>query len=123
LFNASGYANMTNMLGDLTVTGSTSESGSAHFDGTASNPLESSLAKISWDMRVTMDGSNPNNALVTTVNYNHTCYPAHIIKVQEYTVYYWGPPRSDPAYITGCLLLQQGKIIGQSSPNKRVPCM
>jgi hypothetical protein len=114
---------MSNMQGDLSVSGSTSQNGNAHFYGTASNPLETSLAKISWDMRVLMDGSDPNNAVVTSVNYNHTCFPAHIIKVQEYTVYYWGPPRADTTYVAGCLLFQQGKIVGQTSPNKRVPCM
>jgi|SRR6185437_16183236 len=111
------------MHGDVANTGSTGESGNAHFYGTASNPLETSLAKISWDMRVIMDGSNPNNARVTEVDYNHTCFPSHIIKVQEYTVYYYGPPRSDPTYVAGCLVFQQGKIIGTSKPNKQVPCM
>lgn len=95
LWNASGYADMTNMQGDLNITGSTGQSGNAHFYGTASNPLEGtagSVARIAWDMRVYMDGSNPNNAQVTEVNYNHTCFPAHMIKVQEYTVYEWKPP-------------------------------
>jgi hypothetical protein len=41
---------------------------------------------------------------------------------QRFTTYYWGPPRSDETYVFGCLVLQQGKIVGQSSPNKKVPC-
>lgn len=123
LWNQADYTDMSGMFGDLTVTGSTSESGNAHFDGTASNPLENSTAKTAWDMRVTMDGSNPNNALVTTVNYNHTCFPAHLVKVNEWTVYHYEPSTSDATYVFGCLVLQQGKIIGQSQPNERVPCM
>ncbi len=123
LWNQADYADMSMMFGDLTITGPTGESGNAHFDGTASNPLENSTAKIAWDMRVTMDGSDPNNARVTTVDYNHTCFPAHVVKVQEWTVYHYEPPSSDTTYVFGCLVLQQGKIIGQSQPNEQVPCM
>ena len=123
LWNDAGYADESNMNGDLNITGPTGESGNAHFYGTASNPLESSVARIAWDMRVTMDWSDPNNAQVTDVNYNHTCFPSHIIKVTEYTVYYWGPPRADATYVAGCLVFQQGKIIGDTQPNKQVPCM
>jgi hypothetical protein len=74
-------------------------------------------------MRVYMNGDNPNNAQVTEVNHNHTCFPAHMIKVQEYTVYEWKPTRNDLTYVTGCLVFQQGKIIGDVHPNKQVPCM
>jgi hypothetical protein len=70
LWNAAGYADMSNMKGDLNVSGSSGQDGNAHFYGTASNPLESSVAKIAWDMRVYMNGDNPNNAQVTEVNYN-----------------------------------------------------
>lgn len=121
-WHQSGYGSTSSMSGDLTVSGATQQNGSARFFGTAANPLESSLARISWDMRVNVNGDNPTNARVTTINYNHSCFPAHVVKVQRFTTYYWGPPRSDTTYVFGCLVLQQGKIEGQSSPNKQVPC-
>ena len=111
------------MQGDLNVSGSSGQDGNAHFYGTASNPLESNLAKIAWDMRVYMNGDNPNNAQVTEVNYNHTCFPAHMIKVQEYTVYEWKPTSDDIGYLATGLVLQLNKIIGDVHPNKQVPCM
>src|ERR1700722_20121341 len=53
-----------------------------HFSGSGGNPLEPAavLFAITWDIRVVIDTSNP---LVPTalVNYNHTCYPNHQIKV------------------------------------------
>ena len=122
LANNYGSASTTDMHGDLSVSGSTWENGNAHFYGTASNPLESSAAKIAWDMRVIADGSNPYKGIVKTVNFNHTCFPAHNIKAQTWTVYSYVPSRSDAPYIATCLVAQLGKIIGQSSPNEQVPC-
>lgn len=122
LRNNSGKGDKIDMHADLTTSGTTQQNGNVRFYGTGSNPLESSLARVAWDIRVLMNGNNPTDARVTDVNYNHTCFPAHIIKVQRFTVYYWGPPRADPVYIFGCLVLQQGKIIGQAQPNKKVPC-
>ena len=74
-------------------------------------------------MRVYMNGSNPNNAQVTEVNYNHTCFPAHMIKVQGYTVYEWKPTSDDIMYVASCLVLQLNKVTGDVHPNKRVLCM
>lgn len=74
-------------------------------------------------MRVYMNGDNRNKAQMTEVNYNHTCFPAHMIKVQEYTVYEWKPTSDDIGYVATCLVLQLNKIIGDVHPNKRVPCM
>lgn len=121
LWNNVGYADKSNRHGDLNIIGGTGESEIAHFYGTASNPLESSVAKISSDMRVTMDGSNPTNARVTRIDYNHSCFPAHVVKTQGFTVYSWQPPRTDPNYVFGCLVLHQGEIIGNTQPNKQVP--
>jgi hypothetical protein len=120
-WNDAATAGTSTIFTELTRSGSTLQNGSARFYGTASNPLESSLANIAWGMRVNMDGNNPTDARVTTIDYNHTCFPSHIIKAQGFTTYYWGPPRSDPSYVFGCLVLQQGKIIGQSSPNHSRP--
>ena len=121
-WHQAGYGDTTDMHVDLTTSGSTQQNGSVRFYGTGSNPLESSIARIAWDMRVNMNGDNPTDARVTNINYYHTRFPSHVIKAQGFTTYYWGPPRSDITYVFGCLVLQQGKIIGESSPNKKVPC-
>lgn len=121
-WHQSGYASTSNMSGELAVSGATQQNGSARLYGTAANPLESSIAQISWDMRINVNGDDPTNARVTSINYNHSCFPAHVIKVQRFTTYYWGPERSDPSYVFGCLVLQLGKIQGQIAPNKQVPC-
>jgi hypothetical protein len=117
-----GFGDKSDMHAELTTSGSTQQNGNLRFYGTGANPLESMNAKIAWDIRVLMNGNDPTDARVTNINYNHTCFPAHIIKTQRFTVYYYGPPRSDPTYVFGCLYLQQGKIIGQTQPNKKVPC-
>jgi hypothetical protein len=117
-----GFADKSNMHGELNITGPTGESGNARFYGEAANPLESPLARISWDMKIYMDGSNPTNARVTTINFNHSCFPAHNIKTQHTTVYNWSPPRADTAYVAGCLVFQLGRIVGEMYPNRHVPC-
>ena len=48
-----------------------------------------------------------------------TCYPAHIVKVNEVEVYHWIPNRNDIAYIGGCLIVS-GSPITPSTP-KAVP--
>lgn len=51
--------------------------------------------------------------MVLNARDRHTCFPAHVIKVQEYTVYSRTLQRFDPVYEAGCLVAQVGKIIGQ----------
>jgi hypothetical protein len=121
-WNNAAWGSTNNMFATLTTSGTTQQNGDVRFYGTGSNPLESSLARISWDMRILMNGNDPTDARVTDVNYNHSCFPAHIIKVQRFTVYHWVPPQADPNYVFGCLVLQLGKIAGQTQPNKKVPC-
>ncbi|HVJ05868.1 MAG TPA: hypothetical protein VM578_09365 [Candidatus Saccharimonadales bacterium] len=91
----------------------------SHFSGSSSNPLEVP-APIQWDMRTLIDTTNPV-APTALVNYNHTCYPAHQIKVNGQVVYLYQPPSNDVTYIFGCLALQQGKIVGQQSKSTTVP--
>ncbi|MBV9954729.1 MAG: hypothetical protein JOZ70_05735 [Pseudolabrys sp.] len=119
LWNAAGTASTANWHYDLTYP--TSTQGQVHYYGTASNPLESSAAAIAWDMRTTIETANLDY-ITARVNYNHSCYPAHTIMVNDFLVYQYVPPRNDTTYITGCLLFQLGKIIGQQSQDTHVPC-
>jgi hypothetical protein len=54
-------------------------------------------------MNVVVNESNPA-APQASVNYNHTCYPAHIVKVNGTTVYSYLPPYNNIAYLANCLL-------------------
>ena len=119
LWDDSGYADNSNWTYDVSFPYSTQ--GQAHFSGSGSNPFESSLAKISWDMRTVVDTSNLD-WVTAYVNYNHTCYPSHGIMVNNYLIYQYIPPRNDTTYIFNCLVLQSGKIIGQQQSSTHVPC-
>ena len=87
----------------------------AHLYGSATNPLEPS-PPITWDMNVVVDDSNPASP-TAYVNYNHTCYPAHIVKVNGTVVYSYQPAYNNPFYLGNCLLQSPlfGKVVGQSS--------
>ncbi len=89
--------------------------GQVHYTGSVSNPLESQLATIQWDMRTVIDATNPQ-APKAYVNYTHTCYPAHQIKVNGAIVYSYFPVREDPNYIFNCLSLHTGTVTGQTQP-------
>lgn len=70
-------------------------------------------------MRTVIDIKNKNSA-TAYVNFNHTCYPSHQIKVNGEVVYLYTPPENDLLYITGCLTGLLSHITGQTSP-KSVP--
>jgi len=89
--------------------------GQVHYSGSSANPLESQSATITWDMRIVLDTTNSQSP-TAYVNYNHTCYPSHQIKVNGNLVYLYTPPRNDIDYLTGCLLFHAGTIIGQTNP-------
>jgi hypothetical protein len=86
----------------------------SHFSGSSTNPLEGP-APITWDMRTVIDATNPA-APTAYVNFNHTCYPAHQVKINGTLVYSFIPTDNTVTHIASCLLLGQGKIIGQTSP-------
>ncbi len=79
--------------------------GVADTSGQASNPLESlaDLGPIRWSITTSINTSNPNNP-TATVNYSHTCYPAHYVAVNGQTVYSYTPPDDSFGYISYCLL-------------------
>ncbi len=72
------------------------------FSGATSNPLENSLAAIQWNMIVTLDDTSPQGP-TATLNYTHTCYPAHQVSVNGYTIYSYVPPSNSISYIFYCL--------------------
>jgi hypothetical protein len=117
-WNDAGLADSGDIHYDMSFPYSTQSQ--THFYGTATNPLESVRAPIAWDFRAVIDDSSWTNP-TAYVNYNHSCYPAHRVYVNGHSVYHYVPPRNDSDYITGCLLFQRDKLIGQTSSTS-VPC-
>ncbi len=87
------------------------------YSGSASNPLESSLSSITWDVRTVIDTTNPA-APTAYVNFNHTCYPAHQVKINGQVVYLYTPAENDLIYIFDCLVLHDNKVTGQTEPTQ-----
>jgi hypothetical protein len=112
IWNKSGYAGET-ITNNHNVSDSVPYESQITLNGSASNPLENPLAAIAWNMLVAPIGY-PNSPSVT-VNYQHTCYPAHIIKVNGTVVYSYQPPRNDPGYLFQCLVLGVGGISGSTA--------
>jgi len=71
-------------------------------------------------MRTVIDTTNPLTP-TALVNYNHTCYPSHQIKVNGQVVYLYTPTRDDVVYVVGCLTRLLGRITGQQSTPAQVP--
>jgi hypothetical protein len=112
LWNNKGKADPSGFTYDVTFP--YSNQGQVHFAGSSSNPLESQLARISWDMRTSITTSLTSSS-TALVHYNHTCYPAHQIKVNGTVVYLYTPPRNDTTYLFNCLVLQLDKVTGSQS--------
>jgi hypothetical protein len=86
-----------------------------HYVGSVYNSLESSIATITWDMRTVLDTTNPSSP-TAYVNYNHTCYPAHQIKVNGAVIYSYIPPDDSSNYLFTCLVLHDYKRVGVTQP-------
>lgn len=120
LWNAAGHGSTDSMSAYTT---SYPYATQAHLYGSASNPLENPSPPITWDMNVVVDDSNPSSP-TSYVNYNHTCYPAHIVKVNGTVVYSYQPPYNNPVYLASCLFqipLIGDKVTGTTSPAITVP--
>jgi hypothetical protein len=94
--------------------------GALQFSGSASNPLQTTWAAISWNMITTINVSNPA-APTASVTYNHTCYPAHQVKVgpNNTVVYSYTPPYNNLAYLAYCLakpITPLSMVSGTTSP-------
>jgi hypothetical protein len=98
LWNAKGHADTSAMLGhSVTFVSSTS---SVNLYGFGANPLEQFEPPglgVSWNMTVNIDSSKKT----AFVNYTHTCYPAHIVKVNGTVVYSYIPGPDNTFYIAG----------------------
>ena len=101
----------------------TSQSGTeafVRFFGSGSDPLEPNplgIVAISWDVTITVDSS----ANTASVAYNHTCYPAHVVKVNGKAIYDSQRDRNVPTsndinHILNCLTGLSAHIQGSTTP-------
>jgi hypothetical protein len=80
------------------------------MSGSGQNPLSVPLGSIDWSMTTYIDAASSTGH----VAYQHTCYPAHQVKVANTTLYLYTPPNSDSIYIAKCLTGLNPEVIGSS---------
>ena len=119
-WNAAGYADNSSWQYLLLIPSSTK--GEVRYWGSGANPLEPVSAPIVWDMKTEVDISDLDYVTARVTSISHTCYPAHVITVNNVIVHHYVPPRNDPLYITNCLLLQLDKVEGSQAWSTHVPC-
>lgn len=112
LRNAIGKANTSGWIISPTVLNTGAIVG---MSGSGQNPLSLPFGSIDWSMTTYIDAASSTGH----VAYQHTCYPAHQVKVANTTLYLYTPPNSDSSYIAECLLGLRPEVIG-SSPTKSI---
>jgi hypothetical protein len=105
--NAIGKADPSGWTISPTVTNTGAIVGMA---GSGQNPLSVPFGSISWSMTTYIDATSST----VHVAYQHTCYPAHQVKVANTTLYSYTPPNSSPSFIVGCLTGLSDEVIGSS---------
>ena len=118
LWNQRGQADKNGMQGH-SVSYLTANSVSVNLYGSARDPLEpsSGLDGIKWNMYVNIDDVSQS----AFVSYTHTCYPAHIVKVNGVVVYSYLPPRNDRLYLLACLSNLIPQESGTSPVTRNIP--
>jgi hypothetical protein len=115
LFNANSQAS-TNTLLSHSVSYPSPTQAVVQPSGAGINPLEIFRNdEIVWNMFVSIDDSNPT-VPTASVNYTHTCYPGHIVKVNGTVVYSYQPTTNNSIYYAGCLTGVLPAVTGQSGP-------
>jgi hypothetical protein len=107
LRNAIGKASTTGWLLSPTVNSGAAIVGMA---GSGQNPLSVPFGSIGWRMTTYINAASSTGH----VAYEHTCYPAHQVKVANTTLYLYTPPSSDTSYIAACLTGLRPEVIGSS---------
>jgi len=72
------------------------------LSGLGQDPLEPKLGGIKWNASISLDETNPS-APTAQFSITHTCYPAHIIKVNGVTIKDIPPRYNNTFYLIGCL--------------------
>jgi hypothetical protein len=80
------------------------------MSGSAQNPLSLPFGSVDWSMTTYIDAGSSTGH----VAYQHTCSPAHQIKVANTTLYRYTPPSSDALYLARCLTGILPQVIGST---------
>lgn len=99
-WNDRGKDSVTNM--DYHVIFIGSHQAQIGFSGLGQNPLEPQFGGITWNANITLNTADPSNP-TADVSITHTCYPAHIVKVNGKPVYEYIPGPNNTFYVLGCL--------------------
>jgi hypothetical protein len=100
-WNRKGQGDVTNMQSH-SVTFPGSNKAVVTLSGKGQDPLEPKFGGIQWNATITLDSTDPNNP-TAQVSISHTCYPAHIIKVNGVTLLDDQPTFNNVFYLIGCL--------------------
>lgn len=100
-WNDRGKADLSTMQGH-TVTYPTNNQAQVNLTGLGQDPLEPKFGGIKWNATVTLNDVNASQP-TATVSITHTCYPAHIVKVNGTTVYSYQPGVNTTTYLLSCL--------------------
>jgi hypothetical protein len=73
------------------------------LSGSGQDPLEPKIGSIDWNATITLDSTDPSHP-TAQVSITHTCYPAHIVKVNGVTLVDDQPRYNNTAYLAFCLL-------------------
>lgn len=84
LWNDRGKANLTTMQ-THSVSFPGGHQAVVTLSGLGQDPLEPQLGGIKWNGTITLDTTDPNNPTAQAA-ISHTCYPAHIVKVNGVTI-------------------------------------
>lgn len=101
LWNDRGKADLGPMQGN-SVSFPTGTQAQVNLNGLGQDPLEFKIGGIKWNATVTIDDSNRGQP-TASVNITHTCYPAHIVKVNGGPVYCYQPAFNTTVYLVSCL--------------------
>jgi hypothetical protein len=99
--NQFAYANLSAVGGNASSTAANSVV--TELAGIASDPLETQVGGISWDLTVSINTTS-NTA---TINGWNTCYPAHQIRVNSILIFDYQPQpgQNTTSYLAACLVL------------------
>lgn len=101
-WNARGHASTADMQ-THGVTFPRSNQAVVTLSGNSSNPLEPQIGSIDWNATITLDTTDPSHP-TAQVSITHTCYPAHIVKVNGVIVVDDKPRFNNLAWVSTCLL-------------------
>lgn len=100
LWNDRGQATTSTMQGhSVTFSGNQAQ---VNLSGLGRNPLEAQVGGIQWDLNLVLDDTNASQPTVSGT-LTHTCYPAHIVKINGQVIVDELPLLNNAAYLFECL--------------------